>query len=65
MLAQVQNMSIKSIYSLCVISKNEEYQDYKLAMCAIDSFTICLTVVPWKSKSESDFLAGLMESFKT
>ena len=45
-------------------SKNEEYQDYKLAMCAIDSFAKCLTVVPIKSKSESDFLAGLMESLK-
>ena len=44
--------------------KNEEYQDYKLAMCAIDSFTKFLSVVPIKSKSESDFLAGLMEAFK-
>jgi hypothetical protein len=44
--------------------KNEEYQDYKLAMCAIDSFTKFLTVVPLKSKNESNFLAGLMESFK-
>ena len=44
--------------------KNEEYQDYKLAMCAIDSFTKFLLVVPITSKSESDFLAGLMEAFK-
>ena len=44
--------------------KNEEYQDYKLAMCAIDSFTKFLTVVPLKSKSEADFLVGLMGSFK-
>ena len=29
--------------------KTEEYQDYKLAMCAIDSFTKFLTVVPIKS----------------
>ena len=35
-----------------------------MAMCAIDSFTKILTVVPLKSKSESDFLAGLMECFK-
>ena len=35
--------------------KNEEYQDCKLAMCAIDSFTKFLTVVPLKTKSESDF----------
>ena len=42
--------------------KNEEYQDYKSAMCCIDSFTNFLIVVPLKSKSESDFLAGLMES---
>jgi hypothetical protein len=33
--------------------KNEEYQDYKIAMCAIDSFTKFLTIVPLKSKSES------------
>ena len=33
-------------------------------MCAIDSFTKILTVIPLKSKSESDFLARLMEAFK-
>jgi hypothetical protein len=44
--------------------KNEEYHDYKMAMCTIDSFTKFLAVIPLKSKSESDFLAGLMESFK-
>ena len=43
--------------------KNEEYQDYKLAMACSDSFTKFLTIVPLNSKSESDFLAGLMESF--
>ena len=44
--------------------KNEEYQIFKIAMCAIDSFTKFLIVVPLKSKSESDFLSGLMECFK-
>ena len=33
-------------------------------MCAIDSFTKFLTADPLKSKSEADFLAGLMETFK-
>ena len=44
--------------------KNEEQQQFKLAMCAIDSFTRFLTVVPLKSKNEANFLAGLMECFK-
>ena len=44
--------------------KNEEQQRFKIGMCAIDAFTRFLTVVPIKSKSESDFLAGLMECFK-
>ena len=44
--------------------KNEEQQKFKLAMCAIDSFTRFLTVVPLKSKNEANFLAGLMECFK-
>ena len=35
--------------------KHEEYQDYKMAMCAIDSFTQFLTSVPLNSKSESIF----------
>ena len=51
------------LFFMCDL-KNEEYQDYKLAMCAIDSFANFLIVVPIKSKSESDFLAGLMEAFK-
>ena len=44
--------------------KNEEQQQFKLAMCAIDSFTRFLTIVPLKSKNEANFLAGLMECFK-
>ena len=44
--------------------KNEEQQRFKIGMCAIDAFTRFLTVVPIKSKSESDFLAGLMECCK-
>ena len=43
--------------------KNENQQRFKTAMCGIDSFTRFLTVIPLKSKSESDFLAGLMEAF--
>ena len=44
--------------------KGDEQQDYKLAMCCIDSFTKFLSVVPLKSKNEANFLSGLMESFK-
>ena len=44
--------------------KDEEQQKFKTALCAIDSFSRFLTVVPLKSKSESDFLAGVMEAFK-
>ena len=38
--------------------KNEEYQDYKMAMCAIDSFTKFLTIVPLKSKIRIRFFSG-------
>lgn len=44
--------------------KDEDQQKFKVALCAIDSFTRFLTVIPLKSKGESDFLAGLMEAFK-
>ena len=44
--------------------KDEEQQKLKAALCAIDSFSRFLTVVPLKSKSESDFLAGVMEAFR-
>ena len=45
--------------------KDEEQQKFKAALCAIDSFSRFLTAVPLKSKSESDFLAGVVEAFRT
>ena len=42
----------------------DEQQKFKAALCAIDSFSRFLTVAPLKSKSESDFLAGVMEAFR-
>ena len=44
--------------------KDEEQQKFKTALCASDLFSRCLTVVPLKSKRESDFLAGVVEAFK-
>ena len=46
------------------VRKDEEQQKFKAALCAIDSFSRFLIVVPLKSKSESDFLAGVMEAFR-
>ena len=43
--------------------KDEEQRRFTTAMCAIDSFTKFLTVVPMPSKKEPDFLAGLMQCF--
>ena len=41
--------------------KGEDQDKFKHAMLCIDTFTQFLSVVPIKSKSEGDFLAGLME----